>query len=400
MISYDIFQVPGIEFIIFSTSTDLPEEYKSFFKVVDLAAKKESIKSPSTSTSLNMVYLKKKFESIFRRLLANLKLYFLLDFGYFILHYKIFKRIEKENLDTMIFLTEPFLSFYLNYPSINIIFDLQHRVKPEFPEVGRPDIYNLRDYHFKKMIKASAVILVDSEVGKEDVINFYNTDRNKIIVLPYLAPNYLNRNLSSEDASQLLSTLSLPKDFVFYPAQFWPHKNHLNIVKALKYLKDKGEIVNVVLSGSKKEEWGMFEQMMSYVKEHGLEKQVYYVGYVDNATMSALYKCARALIMPTFFGPTNIPVLEAWVMGCPVIYSNIRGCREQLGDAGLLIDPQDPEDIGRKISSLWNNEELRKDLIQKGFIRVSLWTFTDFAKRIQEIIKYFLYATKNNTSSK
>ena len=84
---------------------------------------------------------------------------------------------------------------------------------------------------------------------------------------------------------------------------------------------------------------------MSTASDLGLESQIRYGGYVPDEDMSGLYAGAVALTMPTFFGPTNIPVLEAWAYGCPVLTSDIRGIREQVGDAGVLVDPRSIESI-------------------------------------------------------
>jgi glycosyltransferase involved in cell wall biosynthesis len=93
--------------------------------------------------------------------------------------------------------------------------------------------------------------------------------------------------------------------------------------------------------------------------------------------------------MPTFLGPTNIPVLEAWSMGTPVIYSNIRGCREQLGNAGLLINPYSPRDIADKIEKIYTHPKLAMELVRKGKIKIKQWTFKDFTRRIKEIIDIY-----------
>ena len=93
--------------------------------------------------------------------------------------------------------------------------------------------------------------------------------------------------------------------------------------------------------------------------------------------------------MPTSFGPTNIPVLEAWLMGTPVVYSNVKGCKEQLGNAGLLINPYKPKDIAEKIQKIYTDKNLVKKLIELGYIRVNLWNRALFTSKINEILKDF-----------
>jgi glycosyltransferase involved in cell wall biosynthesis len=99
------------------------------------------------------------------------------------------------------------------------------------------------------------------------------------------------------------------------------------------------------------------------------------------------YSHALALVMTTFFGPTNIPVLEAWAASCPVITPNIRGIREQVEDAGLLVDPGDVPAIAEAIWTIYSDSELRKKLINKGLHRVQEWTPEKFTSSLSAFIK-------------
>jgi len=92
------------------------------------------------------------------------------------------------------------------------------------------------------------------------------------------------------------------------------------------------------------------------------------------------------LVMPTFFGPTNIPVLEAWAFGCPVLTSDIRGVREQVGDAALLADPTSVEAIADGIHRLWTDPELGRTLSDLGRRRLAAYTPEDYLRRLIEII--------------
>jgi glycosyltransferase involved in cell wall biosynthesis len=90
--------------------------------------------------------------------------------------------------------------------------------------------------------------------------------------------------------------------------------------------------------------------------------------------------------MPTFFGPTNIPVLEAWAFACPVLTSDIRGIREQVADAAVLVDPRSVESIAEGIYRLWTDEKLRLTVTEAGRRRLSSYTPDDFRNRLIEIL--------------
>jgi glycosyltransferase involved in cell wall biosynthesis len=90
--------------------------------------------------------------------------------------------------------------------------------------------------------------------------------------------------------------------------------------------------------------------------------------------------------MPTFHGPTNIPVLEAWIYGCPVITSNVRGIRDQAGDAAVLVDPSSVDEIAEGIRKLWTDAQFAKEMADRGRHRISLYTIKDFQKRLTDCI--------------
>ena len=90
--------------------------------------------------------------------------------------------------------------------------------------------------------------------------------------------------------------------------------------------------------------------------------------------------------MPTFFGPTNIPPLEAFACGCPVAVSNIYGMPEQVGDAGLLFNPRSDVEIADTIYKLWTDNDIIKNLINMGHQKNKEWGQTQFNQRLLEII--------------
>ncbi|MFH1233605.1 MAG: glycosyltransferase family 1 protein [Patescibacteria group bacterium] len=387
-------EIKGQKFIIFNDSSEILNEYADDFNIENLNNANENLN--------NKIHLKNLKKIIFRfgyRLISRLHLNFIINIFGFLTSMHLLFLIKKQKINIMIFLGYNYAANFLSIPVINIIYDLQHRINPQFPEVSKNGINRMREYFYRRMTKNSDRILADSETGKRDIIRFYNFPADKIVILPFLAPKYLIADITTEEAIKILATYKLPEKFLFYPAQLWPHKNHLNILKAINKLKDSGLTVNAVFCGTKKDEFGVYKQMEKYINENNLCSQIFYLGYVDNKIISALYRLAVAMIMPTFFGPTNIPVLEAWKVGCPVIYSDIPGCREQLCDAGLLINPNCYKDIATKITLIWNNDPLRQELIAKGKKQLGKWTYFDFATKIKDMINELIsqtYGTKNN----
>ena len=122
------------------------------------------------------------------------------------------------------------------------------------------------------------------------------------------------------------------------------------------------------------------------ISENCLDKNVTILGFVSNENVTYLYKHAVGLVMPSYFGPTNIPPLEAMALGCPVAVSNKYAMPEQVGDAGLLFNPDSPEEIAACIKAMWLDDTLRQHMIRKGYDRINRWTKQKFREKLQKIL--------------
>lgn len=300
---------------------------------------------------------------------------------------------KRHGVEWVLYTAPTALSFEAGLPYVMPVHDLQHRLQPEFPEVSANGGWERREYLFRNGTRYATLILADSEVGKEDILEFYGpygVTPDRVKVLPFLPANYLSVDVPESGRVRVRQAYRLPERYLFYPAQFWPHKNHARIVQALGLLKEEGgDEIHVVFCGSYTGEIReqTFQEAMTLAHRLGVTHQVHYLGYVPDKDMSGLYAEAVSLVMPTFFGPTNIPILEAWAFGCPVLTSDIRGVREQVGDAGLLVDHRSVEAIAEGIYRLWTSEALRRELIERGRQRLARYTPEDFRRRLADIIQ-------------
>jgi glycosyltransferase involved in cell wall biosynthesis len=301
--------------------------------------------------------------------------------------------LHRCGVELMIYPSPNRLSFETGFPYVMAVHDLQHRLQPEFPEVSANGAWEEREYCFRNGTRCATLLLADSEVGKEDILNCYGpygVTPDRVKILSFLPACHLATDISQSERQRVRTTYHLPERYLFYPAQFWPHKNHTRIVQALGLLKQEhGLKIPVVFCGSYAGEIRepTFREVMMFRSQLGLEGEVLYLGHVPNEDMSGLYAGAAALVMPTFFGPTNIPVLEAWAFSCPVLTSDIRGVREQVGDAALLADPASVEAIADGIHRLWTDRELRRTLSALGRRRLAAYTPEDYLSRLIEIVE-------------
>ncbi len=288
------------------------------------------------------------------------------------------RKIRKEKIDILFLVYQG--TFLPNYKVkiLSPVHDLMHRYEGDFPEVSKA--YESREIYMKCFAKYASCILVDSKLGKQQFEESYRNElykQKKVISLPFVVPEHI-LHVTDE-------YIETPEKYVFYPAQFWKHKNHLNLVKAINILKEQIFDIHLILVGSEKNN---YKEIRHYIIEHDLEKYVTILGFVSDGNITYLYKHAVGMIMPSYFGPTNIPPLEAMALGCPVAVSNKYAMPEQVGSAGLLFDPNSPKEIAKCIKQLWIDEGLREKMKKEGYQRIQRWTRDKFALRLIRIIKW------------
>jgi glycosyltransferase involved in cell wall biosynthesis len=301
---------------------------------------------------------------------------------------------ERAGVDLMLYPVPMSIAFECGLPYVFTVHDLQHRLQPHFPEVGEAQEWNDRERLFRNGVRNALAVIADSETGRQDVLSCYGdcgVSDDSVFALPFIPAEGIRQAGSDIQGGDARRRYNLPKDYFFYPAQFWPHKNHLRLFEALAILKqERGVTPDLVLCGSHqgplREQ--TFNEAMRLAREMGVIDQIRYLGFVPDDDMAALYAGAHGLLMPTFFGPTNIPILEAWALGCPVMTSNIRGVRDQAGDAALLVDPLSAAAMAEAMYRLWTDPSLREELSKRGRSRIDLWTPADFTRRLSQILSY------------
>jgi glycosyltransferase involved in cell wall biosynthesis len=301
-------------------------------------------------------------------------------------HWQEFIRPQllKHRIDLVWSLSPWFLS--LEVPYITTVWDLQHRLQPFFPELQVNDSWYAREDNYENLLRRAAVILTGTEVGKAEIQLFYQIPAERIQVVPMPTPGFALSG-THQTGINVLEKYQIPDHYLFYPAQFWPHKNHANLLLALKFLIDHHQLhIPLVLAGTDKENLSYVQNL---VVELGLREQVFFLGFVPQEDLIELYKHAFALTFVSFFGPDNLPPLEAFALGCPVIAAQVSGAEEQLGDAAFLVDPTSIEAIARAIKTLTDQPEKRQSLIHLGRQRAKQWTCHDYAKSVFPILDDF-----------
>lgn len=291
-----------------------------------------------------------------------------------------------DNIDLLIYPTPFTYGFPYKTPYIVFIPNLMHKYYPSFPEFGFKNSM-IRDIVYKTYAKNSIFNVVDSEQGAEDIYKFFKIKKEKSRIVPFVPPGYIYKYKDMDQivAGEILSRYNLPEKFIFYPAQFWHHKNHLGLVKAIAEIKEKHNIkVNVVFTGAPRDNYAKTFDLIKKLKIHD---QIFHLGYVSEEEIVALYKKSVALVFPSFVGPTDIPCLEAMVLGTPIVCSNLFEIPNQVGNAGLFFSPFNVEEMAEKVYEIWTNEDLRRQLIKNGQERTKDLTLENYAKKWEKIIE-------------
>lgn len=290
------------------------------------------------------------------------------------------KYFEEEN----ILLAPIFHPILLNTktPFVYTLHDLQEHYYPEYFSIFQR-IW--RNYINKQLIKKSVAIICESFYVKNDIIRLFDVLPKKIFVIPSPPLEIEKKEFTDERTFQVLQKHSIPDQYFFYPAQFWPHKNHIRLIEAFNMVKNDFPNVYLVLTGAKKEN-KTYQRFTQIIKELDLSQKVIHLGYVEYSELEIIFKHSICLILPTLFESISIPVYEAFQLGVPVCASSVVGLPEQIGDAGILFDPLSTESIYVAISQILGSASLRDSLRNKGYKRLLQTSYEGFSNEMMDLL--------------
>lgn len=287
---------------------------------------------------------------------------------------------EREGVDVMHFIIQR--AFFTAVPSIYHPHDLQHVHLPQF---FSPRERVKRDVMLGSFCRQAKVVAVASEWVKRDVMGHFDLPEQKVQVVPITGALGAYPAPTPAQLDDCRRELGLPEDFALYPAQTWPHKNHLKLLEALAVLKSRGIVAPLICSGRTNEFFGTVQKRMS---ELGLDGQARFVGFVSPVQLQCLYALCRCVVVPTLFEAASAPLNEAYMAGAPAACSNVTSLPEQAsGGAALVFDPNDVNDMADKIAAIWGDENLRASLVGRGKERASALTWDRAARQFREIYR-------------
>jgi len=271
--------------------------------------------------------------------------------------------------------------FHFKNKYIFTIHDLTILIYPKTHTLGSKLLLKL---FLPRTLKYADEIVAMSENTKKDLIKFFpKIDKNKIkVVYPYASEDF--KLISDKELlTKCKNKYNLPEKFFLYVGTLEPRKNIINLLKAISQNYSKLKIPLVIVG---KKGW-KYKSFFETYKRLNLEDIVIFTGFVDQEDLPEIYNLALCLIYPSYYEGFGLPPLEAMKCGIPVITSNVSSLPEVVGDAEIMIDPDDVNQLDHEMYKVATNETLRKKMIQQGFERAKKFNRSSFSKGIMNIYK-------------
>jgi glycosyltransferase involved in cell wall biosynthesis len=234
-----------------------------------------------------------------------------------------------------------------------------------------------------RLLPRARRVICESDYVRGDIARFFGIDAARIAVIAAPPQTQFQSELTEAQLDAARERLKLPARFLFYPAQFWVHKNHLRLIEAFAGVVEEVDDLHLVLTGKKRDE---YQRVMDAIEKLGVKEKVLQLGYVEQSDLQAAYQLATALVMPSLFESVSIPVYEAFQVGTPVIASNVVAIPEQVGDAGLLFDPTSVNSIRDAILRLVGDNETARRLGQNGKAKMAAMTPERYGGALQDLL--------------
>ncbi len=231
--------------------------------------------------------------------------------------------------------------------------------------------------------KRSDAVISVSENTRRDALRILNISPEKIIAIP----NGIGGEFHQIQNQTLLETCrakyKLPADFILFVGLIEPRKNLPMLIKS--YAETQKQRIDVPLVIVGREGWH-YEKVYQLIKDHGIENKVLFTGYISDQDLPLVYNLARVFVYPSSYEGFGFPPLEAMACGTPVISTAVSAMLETVGNAGILIPPQDGEALSRALVSLLHDQANQERLSQIGLQRAAQFTWERTAR---ETIKVY-----------
>lgn len=233
----------------------------------------------------------------------------------------------------------------------------------------------------RRSARAASQLIALSEYARNDIVSTYGVEPEKVSVIPLAAPAHFQPVKDEEQLQRVRQTYGIEGDYILSVGAIQPRKNLSRLVAAYSRLRrvgPQGNLPKLVLVG--KCAW-LYDETLRTIKELGVSESVILTGYVPEIDLPALYSGALCFVYPSYFEGFGLPPLEAMQCGAPVIVGDKTSLPEVVGDAGMLMDPFDVDNMAAAIERVISDSNLRAELRVKGLERAKLFDWQKTARQ-------------------
>jgi glycosyltransferase involved in cell wall biosynthesis len=257
-----------------------------------------------------------------------------------------------------------------------------------FPQFLTPD--SARYYgQIHRAVERADQILTDSDWTRDDVLNNLAVPPECVTTVHLAAAPVYRPITDRQEIRRAVQRYGLPSRFIIFVGTLEPRKNVPTLLKALRHLHDLGYPVHLAIVGRKG--W-LYDEIFATLTRLKLAESVHFLENVPNQDLARLYNAAACLTLPSFYEGFGLPPLEAMACGTPVVVSNRTSLPEVVGDAGLLIDPDDADGLSAALAQILDDSELAARLRQRGLIRAGEFSWSRTARQTMEVYEQVLSA--------
>lgn len=259
--------------------------------------------------------------------------------------------------------------------AITTIHDVSWKFYPQY--IKKNDLLFLNTLIPLSLKRADKIITV-SQTSKNDIVKIYKLPSEKVVMIY----NGINTSVgyAIPDSDYVMQKYNLPKDFILYIGTLQPRKNIPALLKAFSILNTKYKTpdTKLVIGGGRGHNYD--ERIDVIVKKYMFENNVVFPGYIDDEDLPTLYKLAKVFVFPSLYEGFGIPPIEAMAYGTPVVVSDKSCLPETVGDAGLVVDPENSKAFAEAMYRAIHDESLRRALIEKGYKRAGEFSWERAAR--------------------
>ena len=259
---------------------------------------------------------------------------------------------------------------------INTVYDMAYKL---YPKTLNPRNLARITRDIRYSVERSQCIVTISESAKREILQEFDLDEKAVqIIYPSFSP--LTSALPLE---QLKTRFGITGAYILFLGNLEPRKNIERLLSAFAHLtREVLPDYQLVVAGQKG--W-LFDGIFRTVEQLHLEDRVIFTGYISAEEKSTLYRHAALFAFPSLYEGFGIPILEAMSVGAPVLCSNTSSMPEVAGDAAVLVDPLDVEDIADGMYRLLTDDALRAEKIAAGYTQAAKFSWDDSAQKLMEL---------------